>query len=412
MIEFKHVSKVYKDGKKAVDDFNLKIEAGEFICIIGTSGSGKTTTMRMINRMTELTSGEIYVKGKNVMEQDPVTLRRELGYVIQNIGLLPHMTIKDNITMVPSLLKWDEDKKEAIARKMIKLAELPESFLDRYPAELSGGQQQRVGVVRALAADQDIILMDEPFGALDPITRQSLQDLVKNLQEQLGKTIVFVTHDMDEALSLATRIVIMSEGKIVQAGTPEEILRHPKNEFVVDFIGKDRLIESRPDVITVGQVMKTDPVTITLGKSLKQAITTMHAKKVDTLLVTDDQGHLKGIVNLQEVQKHYKTHTSVADIMNPNVSALRENGLLRDSVERILKAGYPYVPIVDQDRKLVGIVTRSTLVDVVYDSIWGEGDLLAGDEFDFTDAEEADKPAAKEMTTEWVSYKNMVENCW
>ena len=400
MIEFKHVSKVYKDGKKAVDDFNLKIEAGEFICIIGTSGSGKTTTMRMINRMTELTSGEIYVKGKNVMEQDPVTLRRELGYVIQNIGLLPHMTIKDNITMVPSLLKWDEDKKEAIARKMIKLAELPESFLDRYPDELSGGQQQRVGVVRALAADQDIILMDEPFGALDPITRQSLQDLVKNLQEQLGKTIVFVTHDMDEALSLATRIVIMSEGKIVQAGTPEEILRHPKNEFVVDFIGKDRLIESRPDVITVGQVMKTDPVTITLGKSLKQAITTMHAKKVDTLLVTDDQGHLKGIVNLQEVQKHYKTHTSVADIMNPNVSALRENGLLRDSVERILKAGYPYVPIVDQDRKLVGIVTRSTLVDVVYDSIWGEGDLLAGDEFDFTDAEEADKPAAKEMTTE------------
>ena len=131
---------------------------------------------------------------------------------------------------------------------------------------------------------------------------------------------------MDEALSLATRIVIMSEGKIVQAGTPEEILRHPKNEFVVDFIGKDHLIESRPDVITVGQVMKTDPVTITLGKSLKQAITTMHAKKVDTLLVTDDQGHLKGIVNLQEVQKHYKTHTSVADIMNPNVSALRENG--------------------------------------------------------------------------------------
>ncbi|WP_282920229.1 betaine/proline/choline family ABC transporter ATP-binding protein [Ignavigranum ruoffiae] len=400
MIEFKHVSKVYKDGKKAVDDFNLKIEAGEFICIIGTSGSGKTTTMRMINRMTELTSGEIYVKGKNVMEQDPVTLRRELGYVIQNIGLLPHMTIKDNITMVPSLLKWDEAKKEAIARKMIKLAELPESFLDRYPAELSGGQQQRVGVVRALAADQDIILMDEPFGALDPITRQSLQDLVKNLQEQLGKTIVFVTHDMDEALSLATRIVIMSEGKIVQAGTPEEILRHPKNEFVVDFIGKDRLIESRPDVITVGQVMKTDPVTITLGKSLKQAITTMHAKKVDTLLVTDDQGHLKGIVNLQEVQKHYKTHTSVADIMNPNVSALRKNGLLRDSVERILKAGYPYVPIVDQDRKLVGIVTRSTLVDVVYDSIWGEGDLLAGDEFDFADEEVADTSATKEMTAE------------
>lgn len=398
MIEFKHVSKVYKDGKKAVDDFNLKIESGEFICIIGTSGSGKTTTMRMINRMTELTSGEIYVKGKNVMEQDPVTLRRELGYVIQNIGLLPHMTIKDNITMVPSLLKWDEDRKDAIARKMIKLAELPESFLDRYPAELSGGQQQRIGVVRALAADQDIILMDEPFGALDPITRQSLQDLVKNLQEQLGKTIVFVTHDMDEALSLATRIVIMSDGKIVQAGTPEEILRHPKNEFVVDFIGKDRLIESRPDVITVGQVMKKDPVSITLGKSLKQAITTMHAKKVDTLLVTDDQGHLKGLITLQDLQKHYKNKTSVADIMNPNVSTLKVDGLLRDSADRILKGGHPYVPIVDQERKLVGIITRSTLVDVVYDSIWGEGELLAGDDFSFSQEEEEPSAEAKEMS--------------
>ena len=381
MIEFKNVNKIYPGGKKAVEDFNLTIEKGEFICLIGTSGSGKTTTMRMINRMTELSSGEIIIDGQNIMTEDPVKLRRQLGYVIQNIGLLPHMTIKENITMVPSLLKWDESKKEKVAKKMIALAELPEEYLDRYPSELSGGQQQRIGVVRALAADQDIILMDEPFGALDPITRQSLQDLVKELQEELGKTIIFVTHDMDEALSLATRIVIMSEGKVVQVGPPEEILRNPANDFVVDFIGKDRLIESRPDIVTVGQVMKTDPVTITLEKSLKEAIRLMHDKKVDTLLVVDQEGYFKGKIALQDIQDHYKTQTSVADIMRKDIFALKEHRLLRDCVERILKVGYPYVPIVDKQNKLVGIVTRSTLVDVVYDSIWGEGDLLVSSEF-------------------------------
>lgn len=402
MIEFKNVTKTY-GNVKAVDNFNLTIEKGEFICLIGTSGSGKTTTMRMINRMTELTSGQITVNGTDIMTLDPVKLRRELGYVIQNIGLLPHMTIKENITMVPTLLKWDNQRKEEIARKMIKLAELPEEFLHRYPAELSGGQQQRIGVVRALAADQDIILMDEPFGALDPITRQSLQDLVKGLQEDLGKTIVFVTHDMDEALSLATRIVIMSEGKIIQVGTPEEILQNPANDFVVDFIGKDRLIESRPDVITVGQVMKKDPVSITSGKSLKEAISVMRNAKVDTLLVTDDQGHLKGNITLQDVQNNFKTQTSVADIVNRNLFALRENGLLRDSVERILKVGLPYVPIVDANNALVGIITRSTLVDVVYDAIWGEGDFLVGDNGALKTGEtpESAEASAKTNTAEW-----------
>lgn len=381
LIEFKNVNKVYPGGKKAVEDFNLNVEKGEFICLIGTSGSGKTTTMRMINRMTELTSGEILIDGQNIMDQDPVQLRRHLGYVIQNIGLLPHMTIKENITMVPSLLKWNQEKKDAIAKRMIALAELPEEYLHRYPSELSGGQQQRVGVVRALAADQDIILMDEPFGALDPITRQSLQDLVKELQEELGKTIIFVTHDIDEALSLATRIVIMSEGKMVQVGTPEEILQHPANDFVVDFIGKDRLLESRPDIITVGQVMKKDPVAITLEKSLKEAIRVMHDKKVDTLLVVDEEGYLKGKINLQDVQRHFHDKTSVVDILDKDIYALREHRLLRDCVERILKVGYPYVPIVDKNHKLVGIVTRSTLVDVVYDSIWGEGEILVSNEF-------------------------------
>ncbi|GAC45563.1 osmoprotectant transport system ATP-binding protein [Pediococcus acidilactici NGRI 0510Q] len=238
----------------AVDDFNLNVEKGEFICFIGTSGSGKTTTMRMINRMLKQTSGTIKINGQDIAKMDPVKLRRKIGYVIQNIGLMPHMTIRENITLVPKLLKWPEEKRNERAKEMIKLVDLPEEYLDRYPSQLSGGQQQRIGVVRALAADQDIILMDEPFGALDPITREDLQDLVKDLQERLGKTFIFVTHDMDEALRLSSRIVVMTGGKQVQVDTPENILRHPANDFVANLIGQDRLIQAKPSITTVGQV--------------------------------------------------------------------------------------------------------------------------------------------------------------
>ncbi|MDU6315778.1 MAG: betaine/proline/choline family ABC transporter ATP-binding protein, partial [Enterococcus faecalis] len=243
MIEFQHVSKFYKGGKVAVDDINLSFDKGEFICFIGTSGSGKTTSMRMLNRMTDPSKGKILIDGQDIQKINPVELRRQIGYVIQNIGLMPHMTIRENIVLVPKLLKVPVEERNKIAEKMIDLVELPREMLDRYPNELSGGQQQRIGVVRALAANQDIILMDEPFGALDPITRDSLQDLVKDLQERLGKTIVFVTHDMDEALKLANKIAIMSEGKVIQFDTPDNILRHPANEFVEELIGEDRLLQ-------------------------------------------------------------------------------------------------------------------------------------------------------------------------
>jgi osmoprotectant transport system ATP-binding protein len=214
MLSIKNLSKVYSGGKKAVDNISLDIEAGEFIAFIGTSGSGKTTALRMINRMIESTEGQIKINGKDINKMNGVELRRSIGYVIQQIGLMPHMTIKENIVLVPKLLKWSQEKKEAKAKELIKLVDLPEEFLDRYPSQLSGGQQQRIGVVRALAAEQDIILMDEPFGALDPITRDTLQDLVKELQQKLGKTFIFVTHDMDEAIKLADKICIMSEGKM------------------------------------------------------------------------------------------------------------------------------------------------------------------------------------------------------
>ncbi|MDT2738929.1 betaine/proline/choline family ABC transporter ATP-binding protein [Enterococcus canintestini] len=372
MIEFQHVTKIYKGGKVAVEDVNLSFDKGEFICFIGTSGSGKTTCMRMINRMNEPTKGKILINDKDIKEVNPVELRRKIGYVIQNIGLMPHMTIRENITLVQKLLKVDEQTRKETAEKMIDVVELPREMLDRYPAELSGGQQQRIGVVRALAANQDIILMDEPFGALDPITRDALQDLVKDLQERLGKTIVFVTHDMDEALKLANRIVIMSEGKVIQFDTPENILRNPANEFVEELIGEDRLLQAKPDTTTVGEVMLKSAITITPEKSLREAISLMREKRVDTLLVTDNSKILKGFIDVESIDKMRGKASSVGDILNKDVFYVKEDKLLRDVLQRILKRGLKYVPVVDQKTRVVGILTRASLVDIVYDVLWGD----------------------------------------
>ncbi len=373
MIEFKKVSKVYDDFV-AVDDLNLKFNDGEFICFIGTSGSGKTTSMRMINRMEEPSSGQILIDNEDIMDKNPVELRRRIGYVIQQIGLMPHMTVYENITLVPKLLKWPEEKKRERAEKLIRRVDLPLEFLNRYPQELSGGQQQRIGVIRALAADQDIILMDEPFGALDPITRDALQELVKHLQSEMGRTVIFVTHDMDEAIKLADRIVIMQKGKVVQFDTPDNILANPANQFVEDFIGEDRLLQARPSLQTVDQIMIKDPVSVTPGKTLQEAIKLMRNRKVDTLYVTDDSGVLKGIVDLEDFDRNRRRATSVGDVMSPEVYFVRTGTLLRDTVQRILKRGFKSIPVVDEKDRLIGLVTRSSLAEIVYDNIWGDMD--------------------------------------
>ena len=281
-LSIKNLTKIYSGNKKAVDNISLNIEAGEFVAFIGTSGSGKTTALRMINRMIEPTEGSIEMNGKDVRNMNPVELRRSIGYVIQQIGLMPHMTIRENIVLVPKLLKWSKEKKDAKAKELIKLVDLPEDYLDRYPSELSGGQQQRIGVVRALAAEQDIILMDEPFGALDPITRDTLQDLVKDLQK-VRKNVYFVTHDMDEAIKLADKICIMSKGQIVQYDTPDNVLRYPANDFVREFIGQNRLIQDRPNMRTVEDAM-IKPITIQADDSLNDAVNIMRTHRIDTIL--------------------------------------------------------------------------------------------------------------------------------
>lgn len=390
MIEFDHVSKIYNGNKVAVEDINLSFDKGEFICLIGTSGSGKTTTMRMINRMIDPTEGTIKINGEDIQKKNPVELRRQIGYVIQNIGLMPHMTIRDNITLVQRLLKVSKEEQTKTAEKMIDLVELPRDMLDRYPHELSGGQQQRIGVVRALAADQDVILMDEPFGALDPITRDSLQDLVKDLQERLGKTIVFVTHDMDEALKLSNRIAIMDNGKVIQFDTPENILQNPANDFVEELLGEDRLLQAKPDTTTVGEIMMHTAVSITPEKSLQNAIRLMREKRVDTLLVVDEENILKGFVDVETIdrERRHGKATSIGDIINPNVFYVKEAALVRDSLQRILKRGVKYVPVVDDSKHLVGILTRVSLVDIIYDVLWGEEDTF-GDAAESITSEEA-----------------------
>lgn len=246
MIEFDRVTKRFPDGTEALKEVSLTLPASRLTVIIGPSGCGKTTLMKMINKLEKPSSGDVLISGRSIAELEGVRLRRSIGYVIQRIGLFPHMTILDNVMLVPKLLEWDKDKREQRALELLGLAGLDaEVFADRYPLELSGGQQQRVGVIRALAGDPEILLMDEPFSALDPISREQLQDEFRKLQKDIRKTIIFVTHDMDEALKIADFLVVMREGKVEQTGTPQEVVAQPANDFVREFIGTERIERQR-----------------------------------------------------------------------------------------------------------------------------------------------------------------------
>lgn len=373
MIEFKNVEKIYPGNTVAVKDVDLVLEDGSFNVFIGTSGSGKTTCLRMINRMIDPTGGQVLIDGKATADINEVALRRQIGYVIQQIGLMPHMTIYENIVMVPKLLKWPEEKMREVALKLMKRVNLPESYLDLYPNELSGGQQQRVGVIRALAADQEIILMDEPFGALDPITRDSLQNLVKRLQQEMGKTVVFVTHDMDEALTLADQIVIMDHGKVVQKGSPNDILAHPANEFVTDLIGEDRLRQAQFNISTVKEIMYTKPITIGPDASLREAVLLMREKRVDSLFVTDSDGVLIGYLDIFEVEHIRQLKGTVRDYMK-DCYYLPEDEVVREAIYVINTLGFKNLAVVDDQNRLTGIITRAIVVDLIYDSMWGDDD--------------------------------------
>jgi osmoprotectant transport system ATP-binding protein len=362
LITFKHVGKKYPDGFVALKDIDFHIEKGELVALIGPSGCGKTTTMRMINRLIEPTSGQILINGEDISDKDPVQLRRNIGYVIQQIGLLPHMTIEDNITLVPRLKGWEKERYEKKVDELLDLVGLdPEEYKSRFPAELSGGQQQRVGVIRALAAEPPIILMDEPFSALDPISREQLQDELVNLQENIKKTIVFVTHDMDEAIKIADRIAIMKDGEIVQFDTPEKILRHPKNDFVKGFIGEGRLEAGNNSQPIAEDLMIKKVITARSARGLAQALKTMRMYKVDSLLITDNQNHLLGIATIDNVERYYADEDkTLRDIMNQDYQTVEAETSYTDVAE-IFAKGAVSIPVL-RNGKLVGLITRSTMM--------------------------------------------------
>ena len=309
MISMRDVTKTFPGAAApAVASLSLEIPAGETVVLVGPSGCGKTTTMKMVNRLVEPTSGTILVDGTDVMRQDPVDLRRRIGYVIQSIGLMPHRTVAENIATVPKLVGWDDARTKRRVAELVDVLELDADLLRRYPNELSGGQRQRVGVARALATDPPVMLMDEPFGAVDPIVRERLQDQFLRIQAELRKTIVFVTHDVDEAIKMADRIAILNKGGVLeQFAPPEEILRAPANDFVRQFVGPERALK-RLSLLKVGDV-KLGPLTpshdgpsVSVAASLRQALDAIVSSEGGSAVVTDATGSQVGVVTLETIR--------------------------------------------------------------------------------------------------------------
>lgn len=364
MITFEHLTKKFNDVT-AVDNLTVELQTGEIIVLIGPSGCGKTTTLRMINRLIEPTEGTISIDGTDISETDPVELRRNIGYVIQQTGLFPHMSIAQNIGLIPRVEKWPEEKQRTRVEELLEFVGMSASeFYDRYPDELSGGQQQRIGVARALAADPEIILMDEPFGALDPITRGTLQDELLKMQDTIGKTIVFVTHDMDEALKLADKIAIMQDGKIIQFDTPEQILRNPADDFVREFIGNDRLLK-KPELINVKDIMIKNPVTIRPERTLAVSLEKMRREKVDSLMVVDRDGLFLGLLTVNHIHDNFNHAETVGEIIGKDFYYVDEDANVSDVLSIMAEKNIGYVPIVDHKNHLIGLITRSSLVNVL-----------------------------------------------
>jgi len=374
MIEFKNVKKTFKETT-VLKEMNLTINKGELVVFIGPSGCGKTTSLKMINRLIEPTEGTIIVDGQDTRKMDPIELRRQMGYVIQQTGLFPHMTIRENIQLIAGLEGHAEQDMDARTEHLLRMVGLdPDQFIDRYPSELSGGQQQRIGFARALMNDPEVILMDEPFSALDPVTRNDLQEELFNLQEEVKKTIVFVTHDMDEAIKLADRICIMRDGEIVQFDTPEQILRNPKDEYVESFIGKNRIWNS-PEFIKAKDIMITDPVSISGKRTVLQAIEIMRSRKVDSLLITDRDRVLQGLIKLKDVHGIQDKTKRLEEVMNTNYAFVSIEDSLLDILDVMNTSDQGYLPVVDGSM-LHGLITRSSLLSVLSEQFMQEEETI------------------------------------
>ena len=370
MIRFEGVRKQYGNSV-VLDNLSFEIPEGQFVVLIGPSGCGKTTTLKMINRLIEPDQGKIFINGKNTAEVYRVTLRRSIGYVIQQIGLFPNMTVAQNITVVPRLLKYDKHKCDEIVHQLLDLVNMPyEQYAHKYPSEMSGGQQQRIGVLRALAASPPIVLMDEPFGALDPMTRETLQDEVKSLQQKLNKTIVFVTHDMGEALKLADVIIFMEGGRIVQMASPEEMLEHPATDLVRSFLGKHS--PETPVPSKVESFMRTNVISVKKNRGIRECAERMARGNVDTLLVTDESGRYAGVVSIGDIRHWGRDLANIEPLIRQTARTARVGDDAKESFDYLLDSGANYVVVLNDDDTIAGIVTKTSVARSVADSLWGD----------------------------------------
>jgi osmoprotectant transport system ATP-binding protein len=364
MLSFQEVTKIYPGAEhiKAIDELSFDLEEGEICTLVGPSGCGKTTAMKMINRLIPMTSGKILIDGQNANRMDTIELRRNIGYVIQNIGLFPNMTIAENIAIVPKLKGWDSGRIIEKVESLLDMINLPpKEFMGRYPKELSGGQQQRIGVARAMAVDPPIMLMDEPFGAIDPINREHLQNEFLRIQEKVRKTIVFVTHDIDEAIKMGDKICLLKAGKLVQFADPETLLTQPANDFVRDFVGGDRTLK-RLNLLKIKSAMQPNPPTIMEDESPEKAKEMMFQLRTDRLIVVDKENRLIGHVDTKALEKKSETVGKVAQSTDAFLSV---NSSLKDGLSEIFTHDLGFIITVDDEGKVHGTLNEKDIKAVL-----------------------------------------------
>ncbi len=366
MIKLENVTKRFPGSKTlAVDNLNLEVKEGDICVLVGPSGCGKTTTMKMINRIHEPTSGAIYINGQDALKMNPIKLRLDIGYVIQEIGLFPHQTIEENVATVPNEKKWSKDKTKKKVAEMLTLVGLdPKIYGNRYPSALSGGQRQRVGVARAMVSDPPIMLMDEPFGAVDPITRARLQNEFLRIQERISKTIVFVTHDIDEAIKMGDTIAVMRDGKLIQHATPSDLLSTPADEFVSSLVGRNRSIK-RLHLIRIREILdevnRLKPATEDMPyDDLKQRIDDSDIRSV---MVVDRDNRLKGVIGMSDLKR--KVGDVAADYVQEIDQSVTSDATLNDALSVMLECGEGFVAVVNEDDQYQGTITLGDLLHVV-----------------------------------------------
>ena len=370
MLRFDHVSLSY-GSQKILNDLCFEIEEGQFAVLIGPSGCGKTTTLKMINRLIQPDTGKIYLNEEDITSKDKVELRRHIGYVIQQIGLFPNMTVAQNICVVPKLLKYSKEQCDQIVRDMLAMVEMPyEQYANKYPSEMSGGQQQRIGILRALAASPPIVLMDEPFSALDPMTRRSLQQEVKGLQQKLHKTFIFVTHDMAEALDLADVIIFMDHGNIVQMAPPEEMLAHPASGQIQDFLGNFIDTHAQKE-LTAADFMRSGVSTVSARRGVNECVSKMQRRNVDTLLVVDDQDRYQGTVSIADIRLTGHVVKTIEPLIRCNTPTVHTGDSAKDCFDLLISSGAPYLIVLNEEEKVDGIITKTSMTSAMAEQLWG-----------------------------------------